>query len=224
MSRYNEVCNSDLKKFINTNLVLYGNLYLKNFNKCLILDGKDMITTSILLKYQVYKRNIFIPEIDEVTRKIHVKSNKCVSWNGTIESFIRSNDMKDFNFGFFDYTGFETGNKTCRPMGDIYEFISRTHHDTIIIGATFCARAESVRLYGSDNLETQIHEDFMFPMIKYAQFKILYMIAPYRYIRNKLPMIFFMYVLKKDMSINNKNIEFIIKNGKFQGYWDDHYV
>jgi hypothetical protein len=110
--------------------------------------------------------------------------------------FIKTYDLSRFNFAFFDYMGFETGNKYSKPLDDIKMFLTKSREMIIVIGATFCARSCYKRSKGYFSLEDKIEYDFN-TIFEQTKFNVIDQVLPLRYVKNKVPMIFFVYILSR---------------------------
>ena len=212
----------------NLRIVRLSRKYLRKgrIKNCLILDGENHITTNILFENGVGLDQIYIPEIDEVPHNKHkslVSRRRTVNaFHGSMEEFIKNNNLRNFNFGFFDYMGMESGSKDkgISPMGDIYEFLTRTNCKRVTIGITFCIGWWRKRF----DVDVEIHEemwsDYISPMIQHASFQIIHQDPVYIYIGDgkKLLMAFWALVLEKNDTIDT-NVEFQVdKKGKLISY------
>jgi len=221
-SKYHEYkCPKKVK--INNTLIKLAKKYLNNnISNPIILDGKNMQSTNILLTSDAnITGKINIPEIDEETHDIHKNSELCNAYYGSLGSFINDKQnketVKQTNFIFADYTGSVSGNysENYYPMQDIHDVLKTTKSKKLVLGLTFCQRSriplkKSVR----ENMVDKIRKDFVKPCIKYCGYKIIKG-GSYSYKReaehNKKtqPMVFFGYVLKKTNKFKNTNIKFI---------------
>lgn len=214
---------SDVK--IDLNMLLARWMVDNNFHtkKFLGLDGSLMLTCNTLNKFGMSRNKMYIPECDEETQKIHANSG-VHSYAGTLNEFIRTKSMDDFNSLFLDYTGRITGNHSLNnyPMSDIHLFLSKTRQERICMAITACiARQPSER--NGKVLVSYILTDMLGPLFQLHQFKT---VSEYHHAYNQTDpenprgckMLFMLFELEKDLSITTADALEKIKFHECDGY------
>ena len=130
-------------------------------------------------------------------------------------------------FFYFDYLGTIEGNQTegHYPLEDIRAFLQWSPQKRLIFATTFCCRAGQGVFDDRASINEQNVKDFLEPLFKWTQWKIVDSPLSIQYHREKKKsktanMIFYLYVLEKDQSLNPNDAVFIYdkENKRFSGY------
>lgn len=159
-------------------------------NNAIVLDGENMKSTKALKKVNV-TGDIYVPEIDPNTHKIHKESKLCVAIEGKIGDFIRDPNNKIIiqktDKVFFDFMTDIDGNKAKNifPMTDIAYFLKNTRAEKLALAFTFPQRlAKGLGEFSSavDKIDHYIKE-----CIKENGYKIIDGVDTFSYHRDRLP-------------------------------------
>jgi hypothetical protein len=215
------------EKNINNNLIVFFiKKYLNKIDNIILLDGRLLLTSKILKKnFDVNNNQINVSEIDKTTYVLQriANNNICTLYNNylyeTLKKF-KNNKLARFNVFYFDYTCTLIGNKTTFPMEDINFSLSYTKHKKIIFALTFSPREGRGLFTHRKNMKEQMSLDYLEKIFTFHKFKIIKSkIRSYKRTKKSMPMVFFLYYLKKDIMIDNSNVDFSIdESGNFEGF------
>ena len=232
MSEYKDT--RDYKKDINNILIVY---YSKKYlNKCtgaLILDGPLLNTTKtlILSKVVVNSNKIHVPQFNKNDYCKIKKQNLCKVNLCSMEEYINELsdiELQSINLCYFDYMGSIEGNKTndLFPLEDMYKFLLNNHQSKLIFACTFSTRSYHGLFEDRTKMSEQMNTDFLLPLFKSTQWAIIDQIKPHCYRRkSSASMVFYLYVLKKDYTINPDLVEYPHDDaGRIYGYRDEYII
>lgn len=202
--------------------------YLSNINM-IVLDGSLLQTTKMCFPFvnhiQIVERDADTIEKMEYQIFIHQYYNKVRVSHSLLSDFL-DNDKNDRKLAYCNAIYMDTmssleGNKTTGiyPLYDIESFLLKTTHKNVVVGVTVCKRSAHELINSYDNIEEQ-YESFLFNIITYCQFRIKD-VKKHSYQRGykTMPMICFVFKLRKDRRIRFNNVDFHVdKQGRFYGY------
>jgi hypothetical protein len=210
-------------------LVLKFAKKLSTVKGAIFMDGKDMNTTKTLTNSGLVKGSqIYLPEIDPETRKVHKASGLANSYFGKLEDFLQTTSQsvfKDINLVFFDTMGMPEGNysKKLYPMESLMTYLLKCQGDRVVVCLTYCLRSNGL-FQGRQNMVEQIEQDYVFPCITWSQYKVKSS-EYFKYHRDSpdnrktQEMLFMAFELEKDKTIDKSNVDFVTKRIKIKGQY-----
>ena len=140
-----------IKKAENNILILHACKLLKSYYnekgiKALILDGREMRTTEILLNLKDRLKNLIIVEYNkdtffEIKNKILNLKNNIKCYNCHINDYIEKYNDSEINVVYFDLMeNFFSSEKSHGSDFVINEFLLKSNVNELIFAATFCLR------------------------------------------------------------------------------------
>jgi hypothetical protein len=225
---------SSIKTHNNELIVTYCKNYLTECTGALVLDGPEARTTNALLNNGIVKKRktVHVPQNDERDYREIKKRNICKVKKCSIGEYIEKMDEKDIqsiNLCYFDYMGCISGNKTkdTYPLEDMCSFLTKSTQDKIVFACTFSRRAKKPSFISA---EEYIIGYFLKQLFIYSQRKIIdsQIISYSGSLSNRgkqksvngkgSPMLFCLFVLERDLTIDPTNVTFICNDDGYIGY------
>lgn len=149
----------------------------------------------------------------------------CTAFNGSMYELLCHLDevdkLKYVYMVYFDFMCTPRGNpsKGIFPIEDIWFYLSNNGNDQVVIAMTFSMR---MKKYG-ENMLDHIITDFVKPCITYSQYRIIETPIEkiYKRTKNSQPMVFLLYVLLRDTSIDPLSVDFFVEDGRKPGYMEE---
>lgn len=213
------------RKLLNNELILqYCRDYLSECTGALILDGPKMQTTRMLMANGI--TDIHCPQRDKDDFEAMKALNLCNVVHCRMKHYISKVMPKeiDCNMCYFDYMGSVEGNKKKReyPLEDMLRFLEKKNKQKkMVFACTFSKRCQGLFM------DTKKVEDLvgkhLVPLFTYTQWKIVEphsQMISYKREKTSASMLFYIFVLEKDETIDTANVIFLTDQKKeyFLGY------
>jgi hypothetical protein len=204
------------KNETNQMLIRMVKKYLPNIQNVLTLDGTECRTSYAFVESQLVSPNqIYVPQYNDKEYELMKDSKMCRVFNVPLNGLLYKLEDEDneafhsINVFYGDYMGGVTGNRSIYlfPLEDIQRLLQRSHQKRIIIATTFTQRENKQKFSHRKNMGEQIEEDYLKPLFLSCGWRIVDSDRK-SYMRTRgSPMYFSVFVLDKDLSITQKEID-----------------